>query len=134
MCYMCGSCFCYIGSSTSGHRLCPEGFFCPPGTGRDWSPCPVGTFSDVKGLKNASECQLCSGGFYCDRTNLTAPSGPCSHGFYCSFGVDTPTPSSGYTGVGGICPAGYKCPAQSTIPTGCEPGTYQVRETVSHHK
>ena len=54
--------------------LCPEGMYCPEGTA-DPEGCPAGTFSNVKGLKNSSECQLCSYGKYCGEKNLTSSSG-----------------------------------------------------------
>ena len=69
---------------------------------------------------------VCTGGQYCDRSNLTAPAGDCTAGYYCTRGVDTPTPSGGHTGVGGICPTGHYCPNTTTNPQGCDAGTYQV--------
>ena len=54
--------------------LCPEGMYCRRGT-IDPIGCPAGTFSNVKGLKNSSQCQLCPYGKYCGEKNLTAPSG-----------------------------------------------------------
>ena len=44
---------------------CPEGYFCPNGTGYDWQGCPAGTFSNAKGLKEALECTPCTGGQFC---------------------------------------------------------------------
>ena len=93
----------------------------------NWTACPLGTFSNVEGLKMDSECQQCTGGKYCDRTNLTAPVGDCDPGYFCTSGVDTPQPdnSTNY-GTGGICPPGSKCPAGTDIPDDCPAGTYQV--------
>ena len=68
------------GNSESGHNLCLPGFYCPTGTGRNMSACPAGTFSDEYGLQEEAECQACTGGMYCDRSNLTAPAGHCSPG------------------------------------------------------
>lgn len=115
------------GNSSSGYRLCSKGFYCPAGTGRNESACPAGTFSDQLGLTDASFCQQCTGGKYCDVTNLTAPAGDCSPGYYCTEGVNTPTPTGNHTGVGGICPQGFKCPGTTVVPQGCPAGTYQVR-------
>lgn len=120
--------FVLTGNSSSGHRLCPRGFYCPTGTGRNWTACPIGTFSNVLGLEMETECQPCPGGMFCDLTNLTAPSGACNPGFYCTVGVDTPTPSGSHLGEGGICPEGHFCPGETTLPEGCLAGFYQVRE------
>ena len=49
------------GDSTSGHRLCPRGYYCGAGTGMDWTPCPVGTFSNELGLELESQCEQCTG-------------------------------------------------------------------------
>ena len=51
----------YAGNSTSGHRLCPRGFYCPSNTGMDWMACPNGTYSNELGLMEESECQQCTG-------------------------------------------------------------------------
>ena len=42
--------------------------------------CPVGKMSDSTGLKMVSECQPCQGGYFCNGTGLTQPSGPCDPG------------------------------------------------------
>lgn len=114
------------GNSSSGFRLCPRGYYCPAGTGMDWQACPAGTYSNELGLVNASQCLQCSAGQYCDVTNLTAPAGDCDPGFYCTSGVNTPTPTGNNTGEGDICPAGHKCPGATTLPIGCPAGSYQV--------
>lgn len=119
--------FLILGNSSSGYRLCSKGFYCPAGTGRNESACPAGTYSDQLGLTDASFCLQCTGGKYCDVTNLTAPAGDCSPGYYCTEGVNTPTPTGNHTGVGGICPQGYMCPGSTVVPQGCPAGTYQVR-------
>ena len=50
------------GDSTSGHRLCPRGYYCPAGTGMDWKSCPEGTYSNELGLYMMTECQDCTSG------------------------------------------------------------------------
>ncbi|XP_023933458.1 uncharacterized protein LOC106181652, partial [Lingula anatina] len=113
------------GNSSSGFRLCPRGYYCPDATGMNWTGCPAGTFSNELGLENDTQCLQCSAGQYCDITNLTAPAGDCAPGYYCTSGVDTPTPAGGHTGTGGICPAGHYCPGGTDLPIGCSNGTYQ---------
>ena len=50
------------GNSTTGHRLCPRGFYCPAGTGMDWRACPAGTYSNELGLYQKTQCLDCNGG------------------------------------------------------------------------
>ena len=83
---------------------CPEGYYCPAGTGVDWQPCPVGTFSNQTGLSLDSQCLPCTGGQYCGQLALTAPSAPCDSGYYCEYGLDRAQPSgSNATLVNGTC-------------------------------
>jgi hypothetical protein len=51
------------------------GYYCPAGTGLDWKACPRGTYSDVQGLYDESQCKPCSAGKYCDGEHLSAVSG-----------------------------------------------------------
>ena len=44
---------------------CPEGYYCPNGTGYDWQGCPAGTYSNVRGLSDAIDCTPCLGGQFC---------------------------------------------------------------------
>ena len=65
------------------------------------------------------------GGFYCDRLNDTAVTGPCDAGYYCRSGSDTATPTYGISkGDAGICPAGYFCAEQTAEPEPCPAGTF----------
>jgi hypothetical protein len=117
------------GNSSAGHRLCPRGYYCEAGTGRNWTACPPGTYSNELGLTDITECTDCTGGQYCDASNLTAPAGNCDPGYYCTRGVDTATPSGGHTGTGGVCPVGHYCLEATTNPEPCEAGSYQVRKS-----
>ena len=60
---------------------CPEGFYCPEGTGHVWQSCPLGTFSNQTGLSNETQCTQCTFGFYCDQLNATSESGKWSSDF-----------------------------------------------------
>ena len=61
-----------VGDVSSVITLCPEGFYCPNGTGYDWQSCPAGTYSDVRGLAAALECTPCDAGYYCSGTSVTS--------------------------------------------------------------
>ncbi|XP_044928344.1 SCO-spondin isoform X2 [Mustela putorius furo] len=131
---------------------CPPGHFCPLGTGVPL-PCPVGTFSDrgAKGLTEqdshlacdqqrkdrevagqnegrmllsmASECLSCPPGHFCGASGLTAPSGPCSPGYFCLERASSPIPA-GHSHQGGPCPRGHFCPSGTSHPQPCPPGSY----------
>lgn len=66
--------------------LCPPGFYCPYQTGADLKPCPAGTYNPVSGLANVSQCTQCDGGKYCQVPGLSAVSGNCNPGFFCTSG------------------------------------------------
>lgn len=59
-------------------------------------------------------------GMYCATAELSAPSGPCDAGFYCTGGSVLPNPMDG--AVGNICPRGHFCPAGSSSPSPCPRG------------
>lgn len=50
------------------------GFYCEEGT-VDPEACPPGTFGSTVGLRNVTECTLCSPGYYCQTPGLTASEG-----------------------------------------------------------
>ena len=69
-----------------------------------------------------------SGGYYCEQTGLSAPSGPCAAGYYCDGGATTSMPS----GAGGShCTAGYYCPEASAFAVACEPGYYCANDRLN---
>ncbi|XP_071497018.1 uncharacterized protein [Diadema antillarum] len=103
---------------------CPHGFYCPAGTGYDWQPCPTGTFSNMAGLANETQCTLCSPGKYCSQLNATMVTGDCDPGYFCTEGSDTATPEVTFKGVAGVCPEGSYCPLGSDTPTPCPRGTF----------
>ncbi|XP_071958404.1 uncharacterized protein [Antedon mediterranea] len=104
--------------------LCPEGNFCPSGTGFVNESCPIGTYGPVTGLADSSECTECDPGMFCSDTGRTVVSGPCSPGYYCLIGVNTPAPDNNNTGIGGPCPEGTYCPGATPEPIGCPNGTF----------
>ncbi|EKX43721.1 hypothetical protein GUITHDRAFT_110175 [Guillardia theta CCMP2712] len=137
---------CY-GLSEGGNFVCPPGHFCVEGLkSLAEGACPPGTYSNRSGLASFSECESCLPGMYCSEWGLTAPTGPCAAGFYCTSGAADPNASmcdprsvssvltcatsllykecSPNLTCGGICPAGYFCPVGSPTPTACTPGYY----------
>ena len=123
-CYQCPSGrYCVFMDHT---EACLIGFYCPEGTGYNYTGCPVGTYGDQEGLADISECRLCDGGHYCSGTGKMNTSGLCAEGYYCQYGVNIsrPSVSSSHTGVGAICPVGHYCPTGSSLPIDCPAGSY----------
>jgi hypothetical protein len=75
-------------------------------------------------MKAAGDCKACPGGKYCETTGLSAPTGLCNAGFFCTKNavVNNPTLPSGSFGP---CPIGSYCLAGSAVGTLCPPGTYR---------
>lgn len=111
------------GQNESGIFPCPRGFYCPAGTGNDWRPCPLGTYSNRILLREERECTPCDAGKYCNEWNSTSFSGDCAAGYYCVLGSHTATPqltnlthcpaTFSHLSVGGKCPRGNYCPGGS---------------------
>ncbi|KAH3750585.1 hypothetical protein DPMN_185112 [Dreissena polymorpha] len=43
-------------------------------------PCPAGTYSNITGAVDTSECTICDPGYYCSSVAGGAPTGPCAAG------------------------------------------------------
>ena len=113
--------FCGVG--TVSPALCPPAYACPAGSSLGTPvACPVGTYSNASGLSASSQCTRCSPGMYCAAPALVAPSGNCSAGYVCVSNATSATPTDGRTGS--ICARGGFCPAGSSAPTLCRPGTF----------
>lgn len=113
--------YCVAGTVTPA--TCPAGYVCPAGTqSAAQVACPIGTFSNVSGLANTTECSPCSPGSYCASAGLTAPTGLCSAGFVCRLSASGPSPVDNVTGY--ACPSGAYCPLGSPAETRCPPGTF----------
>ena len=84
---------------------CPEGHYCPDGTGINWQPCPLGTYNNETGLGSLPECKPCPGGKYCEFSGADEPTGQCEGGYYCEYGMDRARPTGGEnaTVVNGTC-------------------------------
>jgi hypothetical protein len=105
--------------------VCGTGSYCPPAS-KHSVLCPIGTFSSRSGLANETECVQCTGGKYCARQGLTAPTGDCDAGFFCSNGSSLPNPVA--LAFGDISPKGFYAPAGSAQPMPCPAGTYNPSE------
>ena len=132
-------------NASSAYLPCPAGYFCPPGTGRDWQPCPAGSYSNNTRLSSPDQCADCPGGQYC-RGGRTVPDGPCNPGYYCltrasrsdprgdnfgslfSFFDSSAFPECPAIGrnetIGAPCPVGHFCEMASSLPTPCRAGSY----------
>jgi hypothetical protein len=72
---------------------CPSGYWCPEGTmAGQTNPCPVGTFGPNMYYHSMDNCSMCTAGYYCDIAGLSAPTGQCWGGYYCTGGAETATP------------------------------------------
>ena len=105
-------------------RACPQGFYCPAGTGYIWQSCPPGTYGSATLLSQESDCTSCDGGFYCQHYNDTIYTGPCDAGYFCTNGSDSVTPDGSGPGLNGPCPEGHYCPQQTQFPIPCPAGTF----------
>ncbi|XP_049431864.1 signal peptide, CUB and EGF-like domain-containing protein 3 [Epinephelus fuscoguttatus] len=123
--------------------LCPRGFYCPGG-GIDPNPvpCPNGTYSEIPGLRDASECVQCPQGKYCYSQEphlqpITRPTGVCPHGHYCPAGTGYPytypcqagqyrNNTLGHSGEACVsCPSRHFCDRLGTdMPLVCPQGFY----------
>ncbi|CAM9824345.1 unnamed protein product [Bubo scandiacus] len=117
--------------------LCMPGWFCPPGSTSS-KPVFPGNYSAGMAAPASGSVGLCQAGTfcpagsflplpcppgsYCATAELAAPSGPCEAGFYCTGGSTLPNPMDG--AVGNICPRGHFCPARSSSPSPCPPGSF----------
>ena len=101
---------CAAGTATP--TLCRPGYACPAGsvTGLE-NPCPAGTFSPLAGIASTAECQPCSAGMWCGSAGLTAPTGSCAAGYYCTGGSSVSAPrAAGSFSCSAVSGAGLGCP------------------------
>lgn len=60
---------------------CGLGDYCPTGSSAGTS-CPTGTFNNITGLTNYTECEPCTPGYYCSQLGMSSLSGVCHAGHY----------------------------------------------------
>jgi hypothetical protein len=121
-----GQCFagfyCPIGSSSPNASECVQGTYCEVGSPIPIN-CPKGMYGSSSQLTALSDCTFCPPGEYCDSPGLTAPSGNCLPGFYCSNASEEASPVG--SAYGDECPVGSYCEEASHQPRACPAGTYQ---------
>ena len=100
---------------------CPNGSYCPKGTPAPVQ-CPKGTYQPSRGKVRVEDCVACDPGKFCDATGLSAVSGNCQQGFFCSGNASKSNPQDQVTGD--ICPKGSFCIEGSIKPQTCFNGTY----------
>jgi hypothetical protein len=88
--------------------------------------CSLRLFSQCFCPSDSSDPIKCDPGKYCQTEGLSAPTGDCLAGYFCTLQASTQTPTDGTTGD--ICPAGFYCETGVSTPTPCSPGTYSAGE------
>jgi hypothetical protein len=84
--------YCESGATTT--TACPAGHYCPENTKSSTEyPCPIGTYSDKTLRTEPKDCLACPPGSYCAAAGLTAVSGDCSAGYYCTIASPSATPN-----------------------------------------
>ncbi len=119
--------FCVAGSSTATQHVCVNGSYCPRGS-YEPTVCPAFGICSSDGLANYT---LCTAGYYCNLTGLSAASAACEAGTYC------PTASTAAaacaagsmcsnTSIQIACSSGEYCPAATTAAAMCTAGSFCV--------
>lgn len=116
-------------AATQPSGICKSGFYCSSGAisstpelGATGGPCLPGTNCP----QGSAVPIVCDAGYYCASTN-TEQALPCDEGFYCIQGSYTATPTGTNNSlgmIGDVCTVGHYCPAGSSNPTPCPPGTF----------
>lgn len=101
---------------SQGNGPCPTGHWCGVGVTTP-TPCGKGYYNPSNGSNAIEDCVLCTAGFYCDKTGLSAPAGLCSAGSYCPIGANTRNMHT--------CTPGNHCPIGSIAPIPCPDTQYQ---------
>ena len=113
---------------------CPRGHYCDNPAGRP-TKCPVGTYNPDLGGNALGSCLTCPAGTYCS-IGMTYDGDLCTAGYFCDGGDRTQCAAGTYSEREGnsvstdckSCTKGHFCPAGSSSPLPCPPGTYQNQE------
>lgn len=69
------------------------GHYCPPGTQYDTQyKCSSGSYNPLPTQSSSTACKLCDAGTYCLGDGLSAPTGNCSQGWFCTGGASESKP------------------------------------------
>lgn len=121
-----GQCFvgfyCSLAATSPNSSECEQGTYCEIGSSQP-TDCPKGMYGSDSQLTALSDCTICPPGSYCGSPRLSAPSGDCSAGFFCSNASEEASPVGSL--YGDECPVGHYCPQASGQPIACAAGTYQ---------
>ena len=80
-----GGFYCLANISDYSLTPCDSGYYCPAGTTHPAQyPCPAGTYNPDAGQDSSASCRDCPAGEYCGVQGLSAPSGNCSEGWFCT--------------------------------------------------
>lgn len=85
---------CLASSTTFNDTVCPSGRYCPVNTSNPIL-CDEGTFNELTGQEEESNCVLCTAGKYCEGSGLSQPTADCYGGWFCTNGSTKPTPDGG---------------------------------------
>ncbi len=98
---------------------CQEGYYCPAGSTKlNNTPCPAGTYSNLRKLYDSSQCTTCPMGYYCP-AGVTAP-------IMCPGGTYNTATGKGLVSDCATCTAGYYCPRASAAQIACGLGMYSM--------
>ena len=66
--------YCDVEGLTAPVADCPGGYYCPRGTGDQYTfPCPIGFYRNGSAKESFQDCAECTAGFYCDTEGLAEP-------------------------------------------------------------
>ncbi len=125
-------------------HICPQGGWCD---GKDFSPCPAGSYGNVSGSRNMEEaCEVCPPGYYCPNPGATEfEDSICPEGHFCPAGTvfqeQFPCPAGTFnnatmqTSIAGacstLCNPGFFCPQGSASGMACPAGYFCPEGTPS---
>ena len=112
--------YCPPGIAVSSPFDCPSGHYCPNGTKLDTeNPCPPGTFNSLTNRVTLDDCLPCFPRYYCSNSGQVSGTGDgsCPAGWYCPAGTAESDEN--------ICEPGHYCETGSANATACPSGTFR---------